>query len=176
MSIAYSETTTLGAAKVIAPEQKFSSVRHFSCLIVGESADRFSMFEAAAEQSGWQTEVCHGAVKANVVIARHRFQLAIIDLAGAGTDANELREVAEALAGDKETLLMISGNEDDPLEEIWARQIGSWVYLPGVDETCDLGMVCGEARTVAEKLYPFGLPKGNESGLSRPNQRQREFG
>ena len=176
MSIAYSEATTLAGTKVVSPDRKVAATSHYSCLVVGDSEQRNSMFESAAEQSGWQTEVCHGASKANAVIARHRFQLAIIDLAEAKDGTGELREVAEALARDKETLLMISGNEDDPLEEIWARQIGGWVYLPGVDETCDIGMVCGEARTVTEKLHPSAIPKDNKSGLSRPKQARREFG
>ncbi|MCA9248304.1 MAG: hypothetical protein KDA42_14355 [Planctomycetales bacterium] len=176
MSIAYPEPATLAGTKVASPKAKAAEASHFSCLVVGESRQRNSMFEAAADESGWQTHVCHGAAKANAVIARHRFQLAIVDLADAGNQGGELREVAEALSRDKETLLMISGNEDDPLEEIWARQIGGWVYLPGVDETCDLKMVCDEARTVAEKLHPSLKSETNESGISSSKNESREFG
>ncbi len=36
--------------------------------------------------------------------------------------------------------------------EIWSRQLGVWMYLPGVDDESDIAMLCGEARNAVEKL------------------------
>jgi hypothetical protein len=47
---------------------------------------------------------------------------------------------------------VICGNEGRPQEEIWARQLGAWLYLPGVVESDDVAMLCGEARQIAEQL------------------------
>jgi hypothetical protein len=42
------------------------------------------------------------------------------------------------------------------MEEIWARQLGAWMYLPGVNDHSDVAMLCGEARNAAEKLSSLG--------------------
>ena len=47
---------------------------------------------------------------------------------------------------------MVCGSEGDVLAEMWARQLGVWLYLAGVDPTCDLTSLCSEAQQVAEKL------------------------
>jgi hypothetical protein len=64
-----------------------------------------------------------------------------------------MRWLAERLAADGTLLLVLCGNDGEALEEIWAHQLGTWLYLPGVDEASDLSMVCSEARTVVEKLF-----------------------
>jgi hypothetical protein len=49
-------------------------------------------------------------------------------------------------------LLVICGRDGDAMQEIWAHQLGAWLYLPGVDISGDLAMLCSQARMVVEKL------------------------
>ena len=164
MSLAFSDSLTQVGSRVHCPERKQISAGQLQCLVASNSESRLAMFETAAEETGWQARVCHGADQARARIARHRFQLAMIDLDGDPDHDRELREVAETLAKDRDLLLLISGGEDDPLTEIWARQLGCWVYLSGVDETCDVAMVFGEARVVRERLHPDRMSDGVAMG------------
>jgi hypothetical protein len=123
------------------------------CLIVSSSPERMTMLCDAAEAQGWDPIPCDAAERASREVARHYLQMVIVDLEGAQGGAPEgFRGLAERLAGDSGRLLVVCGNESDVTEEIWARQLGAWMYLPGVDDQSDVAMVCGEARNVAEKL------------------------
>jgi hypothetical protein len=44
------------------------------------------------------------------------------------------------------------------LGEVWSRQLGVWMYLPGVDSESDLALVYSEARGIVEKLHGEKLP------------------
>ena len=61
------------------------------------------------------------------------------------------RLLCEAIAGLRHVLLVACGNAGDAAEEIWARQLGVWLYLPDVawEETGDLAFLCEQARLVA---------------------------
>jgi hypothetical protein len=46
----------------------------------------------------------------------------------------------------------VCGNPNDTLGEVWSRQLGVWMYLPGIDSESDVALVCSEARSIVEKL------------------------
>jgi hypothetical protein len=48
--------------------------------------------------------------------------------------------------------LAVCGNPDDAMGEVWSRQLGVWMYLPGVDGHSDIALLCSEARNILEKL------------------------
>jgi hypothetical protein len=48
-------------------------------------------------------------------------------------------------------LLVVCGSEDSVDEEMWARQLGAWVYLPGVSGADALMSLFAEARRVGER-------------------------
>jgi hypothetical protein len=95
---------------------------------------------------------------------RHRLDT-MADLSGwsaceAPADAAELRSVvegdfhlviAEEFAGRPGTLVVVCGSGDSVDEELWARQLGAWVYLPGVSGGDALMALFSEARRVAER-------------------------
>jgi hypothetical protein len=89
-------------------------------------------------------------------------ELALIDLQSAPpAQAALLRTVVERLAGQKGPLLAVCGNPDDTTGEVWSRQLGVWMYLPGVDSHCDIALLCSEARNILQKVTGHAaLPTG----------------
>ena len=122
------------------------------CLVVSGNELRREMLAKSAAEAGWETVTCGDAPHAWAVVQRERFELALVDLAGLATRESGFRELTEHVISSQKTLLVICGNEGNPSEEIWARQLGAWLYLPGVSQSSDIQTLCEEARPVAEKL------------------------
>ena len=74
-----------------------------------------------------------------------------------GERVNDTVEIAEEFAGRPGTLVVVCGSGDSVDEELWARQLGAWVYLPGVSGGDALMSLFAEARRVAERkgAYQF---------------------
>lgn len=80
------------------------------------------------------------------------YQLVIVDIARPlGDRVSDTVEIAEEFAGRPGTLLVVCGSDDSVDEELWARQLGAWVYLPGVSGGDALMSLFAEARRVAER-------------------------
>jgi len=138
------------------------------CLIVSSNAARAEMLARAAADSGWETIVCNDAESALSCMSWMFLELAIVDFEG---DAPaEFRGLTEKIAGTQGMLLMVCGNDSDAMEEIWARQTGAWLYLPGVQQSGDISPLCGEARTVADKLH--AMTRQSRIQAAARNQRQ----
>jgi DNA-binding NtrC family response regulator len=149
----YRDTKTLSARAQI--QQKFVKraaklVNVFQCLIISADTARREMLQRAAEEGGWKTSLCGDVPSALVHLRRSFVQLALVDLEGQKRDAFQL--VIEQLTARSGLLLVVCGNETDVEEEVWARQQGAWLYLPGVVETSNLALLCGEARHIAERV------------------------
>jgi DNA-binding response OmpR family regulator len=125
----------------------------FRCLVVAESALRRAMLAGGAEKAGWDTVVCECVESAWHACQRERFEMAVVDFEALGGEAlPPMRELTEQIATQRNMLLMLCGNDGDALEEIWARQLGVWLYLPGVREQRDMQTLCAQALPVAERL------------------------
>jgi hypothetical protein len=111
------------------------------------------MFQKAASSGGFDPVLCKSGEEAQAASGRYRFPLVIVDLQEAGPESPGYRELVEHLAANEDALLMLCGEEENPLEEIWARQHGAWLYLPGVDASCDVTMLCCEAKELADRLF-----------------------
>jgi hypothetical protein len=62
-------------------------------------------------------------------------------------DHDGVRKLAERLAGRPATLLVICGDtHDSDSVEIWARQLGAFVYLPGAKDARAVAALIGEVR------------------------------
>jgi hypothetical protein len=84
---------------------------------------------------------------------RHRVDLALVDLQSASAEQEgRLKTLVQQLASRKGPLLAVCGKPDDTTGEVWSRQLGVWMYLPGVDGQCDIALLCGEARNILRKL------------------------
>jgi DNA-binding NtrC family response regulator len=118
------------------------------CLIVSSRpAYRQSLAETAS-QWGWETLVCATAEEAHRCLDRLFPQLAFVDLVGSEDQA--LKAVAEHAAGERRVLLVVCGHEEKLDEELWARQLGAWFYLPGPRESATIGLLCRDARTIVQ--------------------------
>lgn len=130
----------------------------------------------AATEAGWETILCADAKTALASAQKTFVQLAMVDLVdlddqdsptgqlsgGTGPDKQRLLEKLSAQHG---TLLLVCGHEEDALEEIWTRQLGVWIYLPGGLETADAQTLCVEAQQITQKLavpQSTGAGKTNE--------------
>lgn len=123
-----------------------------TCLVVSTSARRAQLLVRGAHEDHWATIVCNSADDALRQTVRQRVQLALVDLQAAPpAHVRALKQLVEQLAA-RRMLLAVCGNPDDPTGEVWSRQLGVWMYLPGVDSQSDIALLCAEARHVLEKL------------------------
>jgi ActR/RegA family two-component response regulator len=131
--------------------EQYKSTTTIHCLVVSGSQSRREMLSRAAKEAGWDTVVCADAANAWSAVQRHRFEMALIDLEFAA-DTDACREFTEHVSSSQQALLVVCGQEGNALEEIWARQLGAWLYLPGVAQKSDVRALCSEAVPVVEKL------------------------
>jgi hypothetical protein len=146
------------------PQVRSTRAELMLCLVVSSDVYRMQLFDRAAEEQGWDTILIADADEAVRIAARERVRLAIVDLQSVPPAIEaSYRRFAERLAKKQESLVIVCGNEEDATGEIWSRQLGVWMYLPGVDDQTDIGLVCGEARSVSERLF---VPGTRSSGLT----------
>jgi DNA-binding response OmpR family regulator len=135
------------------PAKRRSAIGLHTCLVVSTSARRAQLWVRAAHDEQWTTIVCTTADDANRQSIRNRIDLALVDLQSASEQIEKrLRELVEQLAARKGPLLAVCGKPDDTLGEVWSRQLGVWMYLPGVDGQSDIALLCAEARNILKKL------------------------
>jgi len=124
----------------------------FQCLVVAIDSQRCETLARAAADGGWQSIACTDAEAARSYLQRMLVQLTVVDLENpGGPEPKGFRELVEEISQMQGLLLVICGKSGDWREELWARELGSWLYLPGV-EAEGLTLICGEARQVCEQL------------------------
>lgn len=124
-----------------------------TCLVVSTSARRAQLWVRAAHEENWATIVCTTGDDAIRQSVRQRVDLALVDLQAATTEQErQLKTLVQQLAARQGPLLAVCGKPDDITGEVWSRQLGVWMYLPGVDGNSDISLLCGEARNILRKL------------------------
>src|SRR5215470_14146382 len=145
--------TAVVAPDARAPARRRTPVALHTCLVVSTSARRAQIWVRAAHDEQWATIVCTTADDAIRQAVRQRVDLALIDLQSATLEqAAHIRRLVEQLAAKNGPLLAVCGNPDDTTGEVWSRQLGVWMYLPGIDGHSDIALLCGEARNILTKL------------------------
>ena len=125
--------------------------RLLNCVVVSGDASRRNRFEAAADLAGWGDCSAPTSTKEAIESVGRDVSLAIVDIAcPIGDRVVDAVAIAEELASRPGTLLVICGSEDSVDEELWARQLGAWLYLPGVCDGDSLTSLCVEARRLRE--------------------------
>jgi DNA-binding response OmpR family regulator len=109
------------------------------------------LLSESANIAGWDTVVCADHQNGLSAFNKTRFHMALIDLTGPMTARRGFRDLCQTLASQSNLLLAVCGNANDPQEEIWARQLGVWLYLPGVavEHVEELAAICEQAQLVA---------------------------
>ena len=104
-------------------------------------------------EGGWDVTVCCDTATAVAQARQRLLQMALVDLAGLATDdAASFRFLVEQLACTSRMLLLVCGNLDDSREEVWARHLGVWMYLPGAIDGTELVGLYVAARETVERL------------------------
>ena len=124
-----------------------TSVASLPCLIYSTSIGRRQRLARDAEAVGWSVVVAEDVGQAFDVIAKVRFPFALIDVESVTElELPQAQRLSEELAKQRDSLLAVIGRPDQFHDEIWARQIGVWVYLPGLAlELHAAEMICHEA-------------------------------
>ena len=126
------------------------------CLVVTGSSAQRRRFEAAVELAGWLDCVSPATAGELREAVDRDFQLVIVDIASPlGDRVNDTLELAEEMAARPGTILVICGSQDNIDEELWARQLGAWLYLPGVRDGDSLTSLCVEARRLRDSAPAF---------------------
>jgi hypothetical protein len=76
-------------------------------------------------------------------------QLAFVDLEG--EQGAGFQTLVRQLADQRQVLLVVCGHEQDGTEEVWARQLGVWFYLPGIADQNTIGLLCRDARSIVSQ-------------------------
>jgi hypothetical protein len=148
-----SEPTTLVSSESRLGVNCAVPVALHTCLVVSGSVPRSRLWVRAAQQEHWATIVCRTADEAARQAVRNRIQLALVDLQSAPpAQERAFRELVEQLASRDGPLVAVCGSPNDSLGEVWSRQLGVWMYLPGIDNQSDVALLCCEARSIVEKL------------------------
>lgn len=121
------------------------------CLIVSKRPAVASLLSAPAEEVGWQVVHADEAGDALRKVVLHRFGLAFID-----TQASQhrplLSQVARRVGSESRGVTVACGSDDDPSAEMWAREVGAWVYLPGELNPVGIRSLCAQALALHQKL------------------------
>jgi len=138
------------------PSPATGLLRH--CLVVAAEADRREALSWAALQGGWKTVPCIDVPTAEDCFRRMFLQLAVVDLQRSRQVPREhLEKLIESLAQSSNMLLVVCGDEGNLEQEIWARQVGVWMYVPGIEHGSELKTLLSEAHCLAKRM---GLPTG----------------
>jgi hypothetical protein len=136
-----------------------------------------------AEQESWLPVVCKDAKELRQCVFRETIPLALVDLPSRSSEAYDgYRKIAEWLSelgtwnGTSGVLLVVCAAGESVQEEIWARQLGTWSYLPLVQVPTQeqmamrqpregLSLLFGEARELLAKSS-----KGTTKSIMEWNQ------
>ena len=132
-----------------------TSIGIADCLVVSPDALRCNCLSEVAEDAGWQVARAEQIDAALALTERIKFRLAIVDLAPCRKPNEErFRDLARRLAGDERSLLSVIGREGDPAQEIFARSIASWLYLPDIGNPTELSSIFRQAREIQRTIGP----------------------
>jgi CheY-like chemotaxis protein len=134
-----------------------AGIRQRQCLVVSNDLSHRLLLSQAAKQVGWQTIEAASAEEGQIAAMRSTVDLAIIDLETNDDDqSQDLLTMVERLSDHRNRLLMVCGNHQRPEEEVWARQLGVWIYVPGLDDSAyedgaDVTALCSHAGEIVDR-------------------------
>lgn len=127
------------------------------CLILTWSDARADLLRAAAGNESWQVTVDVDVREFLRNVFLLRVPLTFVDLPDLKEQTYEMWRMATVRAAEiSDSLLVVCGANGqrtaNRAEELWVRQLGAWVYLPGDNGLAGLELIFGDARkAVANK-------------------------
>jgi len=104
-----------------------------SCLVVTGDASLRGRVRSVADITEWA--VCDAPATADELRAAvdRDYDFVIVDIASpCGDRVTDSVALAEAFSARPGTLLVVCSSGESVEEELWARQLGAWAYLPGM--------------------------------------------
>ncbi len=138
---------TLPECKTHVPTRTLVLPDLLRCLVLTWSEGRAELLRSAAANESWQATVNIDVREFLRNLYALRVPLTFVDLPD--SDASSYSLLKEAVQQTSElgnSLVVICGLSGNPAEEIWARQLGAWAYLPGDNGLAGLELVFGDAR------------------------------
>jgi hypothetical protein len=130
--------------------QKAGGVRNeiaLPCLVVAANEARCATLCEAGRVGGWMPISCSDVPTGVANYEKTLLRLVMVDLHNPeGPNPIGYRELLKWFAAKRDLLIVICGNEGDLEEEIWARQLGPWLYLTGSISASELSIHLREAR------------------------------
>lgn len=121
------------------------------CRVLTWSDQRTELLRTAAEQESWQPTLNVDVRQFLRHLFQHRAPLTFVDLPSQVAQEYRLYQTAVERAAEMKELVAVCGAEQTPEEEVWARQLGVWVYLPGDNGLVGLRHLFGNAREAFAK-------------------------
>ena len=147
-----SASTVVGQVERVVSPQRRAETGVMQCLVLSASRSRRNVLSQAVIDAGWDATICGSPESALSEFQRTTFQFALVDLDDRGETPEGARELVQTLAQDSSRILVgVCGHEANPEEEIWVRQLGIWLYLPGVTTTTEVSLLCEQALQVVSK-------------------------
>ena len=120
------------------------------CMVIGFSEHRRPLLASAAAAAGWTVIDLADAKAARIQLLRQPPAMVVVDVEDASGSAPEvLKSLLERVSTQRDVLIVMCGNEGNAVEEIWARQLGVWLYLPGVIDDSEVTDLLEEGSQVA---------------------------
>ena len=144
-----SGVTSVRRQKSAAAQQRTAELGVYQCLISSASRTRRNMLSKAAADAGWDSILCNSPDEVCNHLEQTVLQFALVDLDHRGTTPSGARNLVQNLIhGDPHLLIGVCGHEADPDEEIWARQLGVWLYLPGATTSSEMSLLFEQALQI----------------------------
>ena len=138
---------TLPEGKTEAPSRVLVLPDLLRCLVLTWSEDRAELLRSAAHNESWQATVNVDVREFLRNMYLLRVPLTFVDLPESKSFGySVLREAAQRTTELGNSLVVVCGIGGNPAEEVWARQLGAWAYLPGDNGLTGLELVFGDAR------------------------------
>jgi len=146
------DVATIEASAATALEASSATENGLGCMVIGFSDKRRQLLASAAEAAGMTVVEWADPKAARIQLLRNPPAMVVMDLEDTSGSAPEaLKSLAERVSKQRDLLIAICGNEGNAMEEIWARQLGVWLYLPGVVDDSDLSSLLEEGSQVAAR-------------------------
>ena len=132
-------------------ESEGGGLSHYQSLVVSRSQARRQLFTLIARESGWDVIDVSDADDADVRAESYAIQIVLVDLEPAHTP-EDFRRLCERLTVGRSPILLVVYGRGGRREEHWARAMGAWIYLSGLEGICQLESLFSTALGVAQRV------------------------